>query len=181
MRKALTYCSVAAVLSIISATYEGELKTSPEGLALIASYEGCVSCTYTDQVGVKTIGIGSIRGFDGKALRGSEKLSDDEVARLFMRDVKEAEVCVQRHFNGNRMPQSVFDSTVSLVYNVGCYGARYNPSANRATAIARYAQSENWASVCYRLSDFRYAGGKVNRGLENRRAQEQKHCVGGLQ
>lgn len=177
IRQTLTYCSTGAILTLIATVYPNELSTSKEGLKLIAEYEACVSCTYKDQVGVVTGGIGSTRDINGNKLQMNSKLSDEEIARLFVRDIKDAEKCVQEHFNGNSMPQSTFDSVVSLVYNVGCFGSRYNTKAKRQTAIARYANSGDWTSVCYRLSDFRYAGGVVNKGLENRRAKEQLHCV----
>lgn len=177
IRQTLTYCSTGAILTIIATVYPNELSTSQEGLKLIADYEACVSCTYKDQVGVVTAGIGSTRDIDGKRFVMGSKLSNEEIAQLFIRDIKDAEKCVQEHFNGNAMPQSTFDSTVSLVYNVGCFGARYNAKAKRPTAISRYANSGDWSSVCYRLSDFRFAGGVVNKGLENRRAKEQLHCV----
>lgn len=177
IRQTLTYCSTGAILTLLATVYPTELKTSQKGLELIAEYEACVSCTYKDQVGVTTVGIGSTRDINGKPFKIGSKLSNDTIAQLFIRDVKSSEKCVQEHFNGNAMPQSVFDSTVSLVYNTGCYGARYNTKAKRPTAIARYATSGDWSSVCYRLSDFRYAGGVVNKGLENRRAKEQTHCV----
>lgn len=177
IRQTLTYCSTGAILTLIATVYPYELKTSEEGLKLIGEYEACVSCTYKDQVGVTTVGIGSTRDINGKPFVMGSKLSNDEIAQLFIRDVKSSEKCVQEHFNGNAMPQSVFDSAVSLVYNAGCYGTRYNTAYKRPTAIARYANSGDWTSFCYRLSDFRYAGGVVNKGLENRRAKDQQHCV----
>ena len=177
MRNPLVYCSVASVLALAATLYPNDLKTSKAGLELIASYENCLSCTYQDHIGVNTIGIGSTRGLDGKPVRPGVKLTDAEVAALFVRDVKEAEQCVIRYMNGARMPQPVFDSTVSLVYNTGCLGTRWNTKSNRPTWIARHAAAEDWENVCYRFSDFINAGGKPSQGLINRRAKEQRVCI----
>ncbi|AEZ65050.1 endolysin [Aeromonas phage phiAS7] len=101
----------------------------------------------------------------------------EKVAQWFVEDVHEAEQCVIRYFNGSEMPQPVFDSTVSLVFNVGCYGTRWNAKANRPTAIARYSQAGDWLGTCEHIADFRMAGGKVSKGLENRRKKEQTWCL----
>ena len=176
-KQTLTYCSIAAVIGLLTAVYPNEFRTSKEGLELIANYEGCVSNTYKDTIGKCTVGIGSTRGFDGKPLVGHEKMTTDEVARLFMRDVKEAEQCVFDNFNGDKMPQPVLDSVVSLVYNTGCYGARWNQKAKRPTQIALFAAVGDWNMVCYHIADFRFAGGTVSKGLENRRKKEQARCL----
>lgn len=177
MRNPLVYCSVASVLALVATLYPNDLKTSQAGLALIASYENCVSCTYQDHIGVNTVGIGSTRGADGKPVRAGVKLTDAQVAELFVRDVKEAEQCVIQYLNGRNMPQPVFDSTVSLVYNNGCYGTRWNKKANRPTWLARHAVAGDWENVCFRFSDFINAGGVPSQGLKNRRAKEQKLCI----
>lgn len=177
IRQSLVYCSVAAVLGIVTTVYPNDLQTSKAGLELIASYENCVSCTYKDSIGKNTIGIGSTRSLDGKPVPDNQQLSNDSIARLFVRDIKEAEDCVITYLNGKKMPQPVFDSTVSLVYNNGCYGTRWNRSANRPTFIARYAVSGDWNNVCYRLGDFINAGGVRNQGLVNRRTAEQRQCL----
>lgn len=177
IRQSMIYCSVAAVIGIVTTVYPNDLQTSRAGLELIASYENCVSCTYKDSIGKNTIGIGSTRGLDGKPVPNNQLLSNDDIARLLVRDIKESEECVIKYFNGQKMPQPVFDSVVSLVYNNGCYGTRWNKSANRPTFIARYAVAGDWNNVCYRFSDFVNAGGVRSNGLVNRRTSEQKLCL----
>ncbi|APU00387.1 hypothetical protein fHeYen301_54 [Yersinia phage fHe-Yen3-01] len=177
IRQSMIYCSVAAVIGIVTTVYPNDLQTSRAGLELIASYENCVSCTYKDSIGKNTIGIGSTRGLDGKPVPNNQLLSNDDIARLLVRDIKESEECVIKYFNGQKMPQPVFDSAVSLVYNNGCYGTRWNKSANRPTFIARYAVAGDWNNVCYRFSDFVNAGGVRSKGLVNRRTAEQKLCI----
>lgn len=172
IRNTLVGCSVAAVLGLVSTLHPNELHTSQAGLELLSGYEDCRTQAYRDSVGIPTIGIGSTSG-----VCMGQTASLEEIATWFVRDVRVAEQCVIKYFNGAKMPQHVFDSTVSLVYNAGCYGTRWNPKQNRPTFIARYAASGDWYNVCYRLGDFVYAGGKVSKGLENRRGKEQKHCL----
>ena len=177
VKQSLIYCSVAAVLGLITTVYPNELETSKEGLAFIAKWENCTTNAYKDIVGVCTGGIGSTRDLDGKPIQMGRKLTTDEVARLFVRDVKEAEQCVFKHFDGMNLPQPVFDSVVSLVYNTGCFGTRWNRKANRPTSIQRAATAGDWEKVCYHLGDFINAGGKPSKGLINRRTEEQRMCL----
>lgn len=177
IRKSLVYCSITAVLGLLTTVYPNELHTSQEGLKHIASFEQCVSCTYQDHVGVSTIGIGSTRSFDGKPPKPGETLTNEQVAILFGRDIEQAENCVMSKMNGSNMPQSVFDASVSLVYNVGCAGTTWNAKYQRPTNIARQAQARNWPQVCYYMGDFIYADGQVSNGLKNRRAGDQALCL----
>ncbi|QOC54333.1 lysozyme [Aeromonas phage Atoyac14] len=172
IKQKLVYCSVAAVLGTVATLHPGELRTSQDGLKLLAGYESCVRSSYTDTVGVPTCGIGHTKG-----VRMGMLASDATIAQWFVEDVLEAESCVNRYFGGQSMPQPVFDSVVSLVFNVGCYGTRWNSKRSAPTSIARYAVAGDWWGVCEHIADFRYAGGKVSPGLENRRREEQKHCI----
>lgn len=172
VKQRLVYCSVAAVLSTVATLHPGELRTSQEGLKLLSGYEACVRNAYLDTAGVPTCGIGHT-----KAVRMGTVATDAQIAQWFVQDVLEAEQCVNRYFNGQSMPQPVYDSTVSLVFNVGCFGTRWNAKRKAPTSIARYAVSEDWLGVCEHLADFRFAGGKESQGLKNRRKEEQQHCL----
>jgi len=64
-------------------------------------------------------------------------------------------------------------AAVSLAYNIGV--SRYCAS----TAAKRY-NAGNYAGGCEAQTWFKYAGGRVVKGLVNRRAREYNVCVGGL-
>lgn len=177
IKKTLVFCSVSAVLGLLTTVYPNDLKTSPEGLKHIASFEKCVSCTYEDAVQKKTIGIGSTTSFDGRAPKDGERLTEAQIALLFGRDIEKAEQCVMSRMNGEYMPQSVFDASVSLVYNVGCQGTTWNAKYKRNTNIALQAKARNWQQVCYYMGDFVYGGGKKIPGLVNRRTGDQALCL----
>lgn len=172
VKQRVVYCSVAAVLTLVAQLYPNSLRTSQEGLKLLSGYEDCTLSSYSDTVGVPTCGIGHTKG-----VRTGQIATPEKVAQWFVEDVQEAEQCVIRYFNGSEMPQPVFDSTVSLVFNVGCYGTRWNVKSNRPTAITRYSQAGDWLGTCEHIADFRMAGGKVSKGLENRRKREQTWCL----
>lgn len=172
MRNPIIYCSVATVLGIVASMYPNDLQTSPEGLKLLAGYEDCTKTAYQDTVGVWTCGIGNTKG-----IKPGTVWTEQQVAQAFVRDVKEAEQCVIKYLDGEYMPQPVFDSVTSLVYNVGCYGTRWNSKYNRPTGLTRSAQAHDWEQVCYHLGDYTKAGGVTSKGLVNRRTQEQKVCL----
>lgn len=169
--------SVAAVLSVISTLYPNELKTSQRGLEHIAQWEQYGTRTYLDSVGVPTIGLGATRWFDGKAPVTGQKADEFQAAQLFIRDIKVAEKCVIDRLDGEFMPQSVFDASVSLIHNTGCAGATYNPKRKSKTNLRLQAEAHNWSQVCYRMGDFIYAGGSISPGLKNRRAGDQALCI----
>lgn len=179
IKKRLVACSSAIVLGLVAKFYPQELSTSRQGQEFIAKWEACISCTYTDIVGVKTNGLGATRGLDGKPFKEGQTLSDKEVAQLFVRDLKVNEKCVNDKLNGSKMPQQVFDMAVSLVHNNGCAGVTWNKRANRPTMFAQYMQAGQWASGCNRFMDFVNAGGKPSQGLINRRTEEKWICLSG--
>lgn len=179
IKKRLVACSSAAVLGLVATLFPQELTTSKKGQEFISKWEACISCTYTDIVGVKTNGLGATRGLDGKPFKEWQTLTDKEVATLFVRDLKINEKCVNDKLNGSKMPQQVFDMAVSLVHNNGCSGVTWNNRANRPTQLATYMQQGQWAMGCNRFMDFVNAGGKPSQGLINRRTEEKQICLNG--
>ena len=173
IKKYATACSVAAVVALTQQLAPGKLRTSQRGLLLLGQYEDCRLNAYKDTAGIPTIGVGSTNN-----VKLGDEICIEEAAMRMVADVSEAEACVNRYFNGQNMPQRVYDSVTSLVYNVGCYGTRWNNARNRPTSIAMYAQDGNWPMVCQHIGDFNKVGGVVSRGLDNRRKLEQSECIG---
>ena len=62
VKQRIAYCSVAAVLTLVSQLYPNSLRTSQEGLKLLSGYEDCTLSSYSDSVGVPTCGIGHTKG-----------------------------------------------------------------------------------------------------------------------
>lgn len=169
--------SIASVLAVISTLHPNELQTSERGLKHIAQWEQYGTRTYLDSIGVPTIGLGATRWLDGKPPKPGQEADKFQAAQLFIRDIKVAEKCVMERLDGKYMPQSVWDASVSLIHNTGCAGATYNRKTKSKTNLRLQAEAHNWAKVCYRMGDFIYAGGKVSKGLVNRRTSDQKLCI----
>ena len=111
--------SIASVLSVIATMHPGELQTSERGLKHIAQWEQYATRTYLDSIGVPTIGLGATRWLDGKPPKPGQTADKFQAASLYVRDITVAEDCVRDRMQGNSMPQSVFDASVSLVHNTG--------------------------------------------------------------
>lgn len=173
MRKTVggAVCSIAVIAGLVVELYPADIRTSKEGLMLIGNAEGCRRDPYKCPANRLTVGVGST----GDVTPG-KCYTDEEIAQLWVRDIKDAEDCVNRYFNGKHMPQRAFEAMTSLVFNVGCYGVRWNRKKNQATQIYREAQAGNWSAMCYRMTDFSYSAGKPI--LRPRREEEVAWCLG---
>ncbi|WGE32553.1 lysozyme [Actinobacillus genomosp. 2] len=170
-------CSVVAVLAILHQLPQAnEIRTSKEMLSLIANAEGCASTPYRCPADVWTDGIGNTRN-----VTQGRFLTLEEIAGDYIDNIKIAEQCVNRKFNGEKMTQGQFDAMTSLVFNVGCYGTTtyYSKSAGKRvpTSLYKYAQTLNFKAMCTHINDFNKAGGKVLKGLVTRRAKETEFCI----
>lgn len=180
IKQTLLMCAVAAITSLTHKYYP-ELKTSLAGKELTAEKEGCVRNPYKCPADVLTVGIGSTAA-GGKPIEPNKIYSDREIADRFAADLKIAEDCVIRRFNGEKMKQHQFDAMVSLVFNVGCAGATsyYSEKLKKRvlTTIYKLAQAGEFNAMCEQIVDFNRSGGKVLPGLVKRREAERKHCLG---
>ncbi|RRN04761.1 lysozyme [Bibersteinia trehalosi] len=170
-------CSIAAVLAAVFVSPKAnEIRASEDILLLIANAEGCARTPYRCPADVWTDGIGNTRN-----VTQGRYLSINEIADDFIENIKVAEQCVNRHFNGERMSQGQFDAMTSLVFNVGCGGVRtyYNKRLGKRvpTSLYKYAQAYNFKAMCSHINDFNKSGGKVLKGLVTRRAKETEFCV----
>ncbi|MGL5344816.1 MAG: lysozyme [Plesiomonas sp.] len=172
IRKAVVgaVCSVSIIAGLVVELYPNEVRTSQEGLLLIGNAEGCRRDPYLCPANRLTVGLGSTHN-----VQREKRYSDAEIAQLWVYDIKDAEDCVNRYFNGKNMPQRPFEAMTSLVFNVGCYGVRWNRKAARPTGIYQQAQAGNWAAMCNRIPDFENSGGKPI--LRSRRIKETAWCL----
>lgn len=161
-------CLLGVVLAIAATLPQFELlKTSPQGLQLIADYEGCQLTPYKCAAGVWTNGIGHTAGVvPGKTI------NEHQAASNLVSDVLNVErrlaVCVPVP-----MPQQVYDATVSLAFNVG------TGAACKSTMVA-FLKRGQWLDACNQLPRWVYVNGIKNKGLENRRARELAWCLKGV-
>lgn len=162
-------CSVLTMIAVMVTNYGDEFRTSIAGLEIIGNAEGCRRDPYKCPADVLTVGVGSTEA-SGESIDPHKIYTDIEIAKRWKNDIVIAERCVNRFANGKQMPQSVFDSVVSIVFNVGC-------GALSHSTLFRKANIQDWQGVCNEFPRWVYAGGKKLRGLEIRREKERKLCL----
>jgi len=145
--------------------------TSQKGIDLIKEFEGFEPVTYTDAVGVKTIGYGTalftpevIARYDGRTI-----------------SVSEAEQLLQLHLSNNVEPfirslvtveinQNQFDALSSFIYNVGAGNFR---NSTLLKVINRGGTKEEIKAQFERWNKGRVNGELVElKGLTRRRNKE---------
>ncbi|WP_298958355.1 lysozyme [uncultured Roseibium sp.] len=153
-------------------TKTAEASTLELAVPLIAKWEGKRNHAYQDIVGVWTICYGHTR----TAKKGMFK-TDEECTELLREEVAEYRHGLHGYFNAAtksaRLTPERDTAYTSLAFNVGIRGA------GRSTATRRL-NAGNIVGGCEALAWWNKAGGRVVRGLVNRRADEQAFCMVGL-
>ena len=136
---------------------------------LIAKWEGKRNNAYQDIVGVWTICYGHTR-----TARPGMYLNDQQCEELLEEEILEYREGLHKYFTkktkSDRLTPSRDAAFVSLAYNVGISGA------GRSTATRRL-NNGNITGACKALTWWNRAGGRVVRGLVNRRSEEQRLCL----
>ncbi|WP_200553556.1 lysozyme [Kosakonia sp. LAM2021] len=162
-------CSAAAVLALAVLLPDFRLlKTSPQGLALIADLEGCRLRPYQCSAGVWTSGIGHTAG-----VIPTRDISEKEAASNLVADVLQVERRLAQ-CAPVAMPPQVYDAVVSFAFNVG------SGAACRSTLVY-FLNQKQWRQACDQLPRWVFIDGIRNQGLENRRQRERAWCLQGAQ
>jgi lysozyme len=136
-------------------------------VATIAPWEGRRNTPYRDIVGVWTV-------CDGETRVPMRRYSDAECDAMLERAVAvDFAPAVFACVPGLRDRPRPAAASISLAYNIGAAGFC------RSTAARRF-NAGDWRGGCDAIARFNMAGGKVVRGLVNRRAAEVKLCLSGL-
>lgn len=168
-RKALGICSITVVAGLMYAQFGGELRLSPAGAMIIGDAEGCRRDPYKCPADVLTVGVGSTAA-SGEKIDPKRRYTDLEIAERWKNDIKVAENCVDRFANGRKLPQSVFDSAVSITFNVGC------GTVSKSTMF-KHLRAGNYVQACNEFPRWVYAGGRKLQGLVVRREKEKALCL----
>ncbi|NUL39332.1 lysozyme [Kosakonia sacchari] len=162
-------CSAAAVLVLAVLLPDFRLlKTSPQGLALIADLEGCRLRPYQCSAGVWTSGIGHTAG-----VVPTRDISEKEAASNLVADVLQVERRLAQ-CAPLAMPPQVYDAVVSFAFNIG------SGAACRSTLVY-FLNKKQWRQACNQLPRWVFIDGVRNQGLENRRQRERAWCLQGVQ
>lgn len=137
---------------------------------LIAKWEGKRNDPYLDIVRVPTVCYG-----DTRDVTMGKRVSDAECTDRLYRQIADHAAPIVKCVPGLRAPgrEAQLAASVSLAYNVGT--TRFC----RSTA-ARYFNAGRWREGCGAFAGFIKAGGRVVRGLVNRRREEIAICLTGL-
>lgn len=136
--------------------------------ALIAKWEGVRYSPYMDAVGVLTV----CYGHTGPDIVPGKRYTRAECEALLDADMREANAYV-RSCIARPMPVRVEAALTSLVFNLGPA-----PVCIEGRSPRKYARAGDWPNTCRSLDAYKYAGGRVFRGLVLRRADERKVCEG---
>ena len=167
-------CAVSAIIAIVLSMDTG-LRINQAGLELIGNAESCRRDPYYCPAKVLTAGIGSTTG-----IQRNHNYSDQEIADMWMTDLRIAEECINDKFKGKEMPVNAFSAMTSAAFNMGCVGIMtyVNKEKKRVpTTIWKKAQARDWRGMCERLPDFNKAGGVELKGLTIRRTKEMELCT----
>ncbi|WP_010117761.1 lysozyme [Acinetobacter sp. P8-3-8] len=140
------------------------MKISNTGIDLICSFEGLRLKAYDDGVGVWTIGYGTTV-INGVKVKKGDKCTVDQAKSYMAQDLKQFESAV----NQVKVPlnQNQYDALVSLAYNIGV-------SAFLNSTLLKKLNAKDYKGAAEQFDRWNRAGGKVMRGLTNRRAKERK-------
>ncbi len=142
------------------------LTLSGAALVGIATHEGFRDATYTDAVGVPTIGFGTTEG-----VRYGQRMTVEVALTRLLSDAGRMEYQLKQCIGDVPMYQHEWDAIVSWTYNVGT-------GAACKSTLVRKLKARDYAGACNELSRWTYAGGKQLPGLVKRREQERRLCLG---
>lgn len=142
-------------------------------VALIAGFEGFRETAYIPvKNDVATIGFGQTFYADGSRVRLGDKISQAQAQQ-------QLEVLVRRDFAGKinncvKVPlsQNEYEAYVSLAYNIGA-------SAFCKSTLVKRLNQKDYLGACSEILRWNKSGGRVLKGLENRRFAEYKLCLWG--
>ena len=141
------------------------LALSAVALVGFLNYEKFVPATYTDAVGVPTIGFGTTRG-----VKPGQKITVERALIVALADAtaiaKEVQSCISVP-----LAQYEFDAFVSLAYNIG------GPAFCKSTLVKK-VNAMDYEGACAEILKWNMAGGKVLNGLTARRQSEYSMCMG---
>ncbi|HFR4114346.1 TPA: lysozyme [Yersinia enterocolitica] len=159
-----TACAVSAIIAIVVSN--GTVRTSEKGLELIGNAESCRRDPYVCPAGVLTDGIGNTHGVKAGVIK-----TDAQIAADWEKNILEAESCVNKYGNGNKLNQGQFDAVTSITFNAGC-------AQMQKSTMYRMLREGKFTEACYQFPRWTYGGGKQLPGLVIRREKEKALCLG---
>lgn len=140
---------------------------------MLAHHEGVRTKPYRCPAGLWTVGVGHLIG-DGKSLPDSwnRTFTLEEVYAILASDVTKFERGVERLLPNVKLSQNEFDALVSFAFNLGV------GTFQRSTLRQALLRGDKITAI-ESLLKYNKAGGKVLKGLDNRRKDEAALFKGG--
>jgi len=141
--------------------------TSERGIQLIKHHEGVRYRPYRCPAGLWTVGVGHLIG-DGKSLppEYNRVFSKEEIDGILKRDLKRFELGVHKMLPNVPLRQCEFDSLVSFSFNLGLGCLQRSTLRQALLRGDKKAAMDSLVKYCK-------AGGKILKGLQNRRLDEK--------
>lgn len=137
-------------------------------IQVVGGLEGLRLYAYRDVIGVLTACYGETKGIK-PGMRFSKATCDN----MLIDSLVEHEAGMRRCLKDpDRLPTEVYIANLSLAYNIGVGGFC------KSTLVRRQNAGDIRGS-CDEFRKFVYAGGKVVKGLQNRRETERNLCLKG--
>jgi lysozyme len=138
-------------------------------VATVAVWEGVRTRAYKDVVGVPTVCYGETRG-----VKLGDRYTLEECKVMLGEGLVEFEAMIRPCLrNPDSIPDKTYASFISLAYNIGARGFC------RSTVVKRW-NAGNHYGACDAMLMWNKAGGRVIKGLVNRRNDERRLCREGV-
>jgi lysozyme len=138
-------------------------------VGLVGAWEGLRTTAYRDVVGIPTVCFGETRG-----VQMGDKYTVDECKAMLGDALAEFETGMRRCLtNPDKIPDKPYVAFLSLSYNIGT-------GAFCKSTVARRANAGDLRGACDAILAWNKAGGRVIKGLVNRRQDERKMCLEGI-
>lgn len=148
------------------------MKVSDKLIKLLRHHEGVKNKPYKCPAGLWTVGVGHLIG-DGKSLprEWNKTFTQTEVDGILKRDLNRFELGISKMLPNVPLRQHEFDALVSFCFNLGlgCF--------QRSTIRQALLRGDKEAAM-ESLVKYCRAGGKILKGLQNRRLDERKLFLG---
>lgn len=144
------------------------MKSSPELLKFVESWEGERLSPYKDAGGHFTIGVGHLMA-DGESM---SPITEEEALAILASDLNFAEKAVNSLV---KVPlrQNQFDALVDFVFNCGA-------NAFRGSKLLIYLNAGNYSAAADSMLNWNHIGNVVSAGLTRRRAAERILFINGV-
>lgn len=138
-------------------------------IAFVGNWEGLRLYAYKDVVGVWTACYGETKG-----IKGGMKFTKEQCDIMFIEGLARHEAGMRKCLTfPDQLPDKTYVAFVSFTYNVGTGGFC-------KSSVRREANAGNLKAACNALMKWTKAKGRVLKGLVNRRTQEKKLCLQGV-